>query len=168
MLDKFGVEGWNRWQEAASGNNFGHWSEGEAGAAVCIHFDMGGADLSGRCLDGLDFTLVWCKKTRFDGSSLVGARIGYCKYASFRGCDLRGAIIYGDITGIDFSDAKTDGIQFITLAYEPKHPPIGLSSDLLQLFNIEDHVGRCCKQKLNYRARHAVNITASLTTQIQP
>ncbi len=157
MLENYGVQGWNRWLDAVGRCVPGYWGEAEAEPPLCFWYDLQGVDLSGRNLDGIDLGLAWCKATRFDGGSLVNARIGCCKDASFRTCDLRNAHIGGDITGVDFSGASLDGLRLDDAAYDPAHPPVGLSADLLRL----------CRRRADVegtggRMEHPVPVKASL------
>ena len=132
VLEHHGVQGWNRWMDSVCATVPGYWGEGENEPPLCFWFNLQGVNLSERSLDGLDLGLTWCEAARFDSSSLAGARLGCCRDASFRGCDLRHATFVGDVSGADFRDARLDGVTLTDATYDPECPPVGLPDDLLQ------------------------------------
>jgi hypothetical protein len=136
VLDRYGVEGWNRWLQAlAVGNFFPQvWGKDEPIPAVLFGLCFGGADLSGRKLDGIKFGMAWHPHTRFDSASLVCAELGCCRNSSFCMADLRQANFEdGDITGCDFCGAILDSIRLDGATYDHEDPPIGLPPELLKI-----------------------------------
>jgi hypothetical protein len=74
------------------------------------------------------------KGVNFDGSSLVGSRIGCCPLASFKAADLRSADLRdGEFTACDFSAARLDNTMFDGATYDATRPPIGLPDELLRI-----------------------------------
>ena len=83
-------------------------------------------------LDGINLDDVWLEGTDFTASSLRGAKIGFCPHAIFRDTDLSHAVINGDLTGVDFTGARMEGVEIQEFCtYERTSPPIGLPTELL-------------------------------------
>ena len=130
-VDKFGVSGWNSWNDSLAKLVPGFWTDGESEPALCFWLDLDDADLTHKQWDGISLVLASCRRTRFDHSSLVGAEIQCGCSASFRSSDLRRATLCGDLTSVDFSDATTEGIILDDCTYNEGRPPVGLPAELL-------------------------------------
>ena len=133
MVENYGVQGFNRWHAALCACVPWHWGADEEEPPLWFWYNLKGDDLSHQKLDGIDLSDFWCKETCFDGASLMGAKIAFCKNASFKRCCLRGTEFAGDITGADFTAADIDGIVFKDAFYDPACPPLGLPQGLLLL-----------------------------------
>lgn len=141
VLDRFGAGGWNRWLRHMARGGFLPlgWDEKEPAPPVWYWIDLVDADLSGRDLDGILLDVVHVERTRFDGCSMVGARLGPCVGSSFRGADLRDA----DLSGADLTDCLfdggtlLDGTEIEGASFEEGRPPRGLPDRLLRLCEAE-------------------------------
>lgn len=133
MLDKFEVEGWNRWLNATIDRlPLSWWGEHEDEPPIHLEFDVESADLSGRTLDGIDLGLVSCEGADFSRASAVGAMFACVRHASFRDADIRDAIFTGDISATDFTDARLDNASFADAYFHADDPPKGVPLALLQ------------------------------------
>ena len=129
--EKYGVQAFNRWNDALALLVPGFWKDTDSEPALCFWFSLDGADLSGTQWNQIFLGLASCRGTRFDHSSLVAAEIGYCPGASFRSCDMRRASLCGDLSSVDFTDAITEGIRLEACTYHEGRPPVGLPAGLL-------------------------------------
>ena len=132
ILDKFGVQGWNRWVCAIIQRLPLTWEAGEEEPPAHIDIDVGEMDFSRRDISGIDLGLVACDGASFEGVSAVGALFGHCRNASFRLADIRDAIFTGNISGADFTNARLDDASFADAYFDDDNPPIGLPPDLVQ------------------------------------
>lgn len=129
MLDKFGVEAWNLWVASMVDRLPMSWSQDQDEPPAHLSFDVGAMNFSGRKIDGIDLGLVGCEGANFEGSHALGALFASVPHANFRFADLREAVFIGDISGADFTGARTEGVCFVDASYD--RPPIGLAEDLL-------------------------------------
>ena len=130
-VERFGVQSFNRWNDSIASLVPGYWTAGESEPALCVWFDLDGADLTHKRWDGISLVMASCRGTRFDHSSLVGAEIQCGCSASFRSCDLRRASLCGDLSAADFTDAQTEGLCLDDCTYHTDCPPILLPAELL-------------------------------------
>ena len=117
-----GVRCFNDWiQRMVTWNYLGYtWGQDEQVPPMAVGVDLSQADLSGLVMPGIDLT--YC----------------FLPHASFKGCDLRGARIGGDVTGVDFTDAQVEGLILECCGYAQGSPPIGLPDDLLDQCRADD------------------------------
>lgn len=124
-----GIEEWNHWVQAIAPlvtQGAGCLSE-----ALIVGLDFSSSNLIGMDLDGIHLSLAWLEDVDFSRASLRGAKIGCPVRAVFRGADLAGAMICGDVTGTDFRGAYLDSISLEDCGYEQSSPPLGLPDHLL-------------------------------------
>ena len=114
ILQHGGVESWNQWiNDLADTGILNPECSRDSDPAMLVGFDLSHADLAGLVMPGID--LSWC----------------HIAHASFRGCDLTGAKIAADITRVDFTDTRVDGLILEDCGYEQSSPPLGLPDHLL-------------------------------------
>jgi len=106
---------------------------------MLVTLDFTAGNLKGLSLDGIDLDPVWLEGTDFTGSSLKNSQIGFCPKAIFRNADLTNSVFNGDLTAVDFTGARMEGVQIKEFCtYQKGFPPIGMPFDLLSLCNEVD------------------------------
>ncbi len=145
-LNRVGVAGWNDLMHRLSEDNivFSTFSL-DAIPPVMANLDFQGMTLRGRNLDGINLRYVNLDGANLSGCSLRGAVFWWVRQVDFRHTDLRDAHFESsDITGVDFTGARTCGVAFDDVHYEEECPPAGLPA--VQLAQCEvmpwDHIHR--------------------------
>ena len=167
-----GVAAWNAWVAAAFDSGLILPSGGALGGRdplVMLGLDFGGGDFRLLCLDGIDLSSAWLGRADFTDSSLRGAQIGCCPRAVFRQADLTGAVISGDISGTDFTDARFDGVDLRDSSYMRGSPPLGLPPGVLSQCREEpdeptEAAGRLQERPVACRARLIITPVRSGST----
>lgn len=134
LEDPQGVVIWNCWVSSLYHRGLilpsGH--DGDPDPVLMVGLDFSRGDLSGLRMDGIDLAWAWLEGTDFTGTSLKNARIGFCPHAIFRGSDLTGAELCGDIGTADFSGALVGGVHIgFCCSHDIGSPPAGLPPELL-------------------------------------
>jgi Pentapeptide repeats (8 copies) len=141
FLRRHTVEEWNDWMKRLFDQNIvcPVWTQHEKPPPLTLSFDFRGADLRKLNLDGLDLTECDLTGTNFSHSSLRRARFRWCPAAVFIGADLRDAKFEcGEISAVNFQDARLSGVQFDDVRYNVAMPPKGLP----------EHLMKCCKAEV--------------------
>jgi len=112
------------------------WNAGDEVDPLFVMLDFSHMRMPRRVLDGIDWGDCNLSKAILDQSSLRNARIGNCPWASFRGARLQGAVICGDVSGADFTDAQ--GVVLAGSTHDPRHPPTGVSPSVLAQSTTDD------------------------------
>ena len=127
-----GISVWNAWVKSMVPLLNPSYRDKYDDPPVVVSLDFTHGNLRGLSLDGIDLDAVWLEGVDFSSSSLQGGQIGFCPKAIFRGSNLSNVVINGDVSGVDFTGAKMEGVvieEFCT--YQKGSPPRGLSLELL-------------------------------------
>jgi hypothetical protein len=139
ILNKFGKNGWNMYVERLRRHNiFAMFStpepvdETEFCMPVCLEINLAGESFRGQDLSGLDFSIIELEKADLSGANLTGSVLGGVAGANFRDSVLTHALLSSDISGADFTGAKTNWLRNRCAKYRKKSPPIGLPASLMK------------------------------------
>jgi len=142
LIDRFGVRVWNRFVGEMLNQGIAKlgWQEGEYLPAAIL-FSFHDADLSRRDLRTLDLSACDMSGSRFDGSALSSARMGWVEGCSFREADLSDVdFSFCSLSGADFTGATMEGVMLDGATYDEK--PRGLPDGLLLLCQHDPSVER--------------------------
>ena len=127
-----GISVWNAWVKSMVPLLNPSYRDEFDDPPLLASLDFTHGNLRGLSLDGIDLDSVWLEGADFTAASLKNSHIGFCPHAIFRDADLSNAVLDGDISGVDFTGARTDGLQILEFCtYQKGSPPRGLSLELL-------------------------------------
>ena len=86
---------------------------------IYLTLDFADADFTNLFLDCIDLRFAWLNRANFAGASLECAMFD-CSY----------------ISATNFSNAQMVGASFLYCLHHPKHPPFGLSQELIKHYGI--------------------------------
>ena len=89
------------------------------GPVIYLNLDFADADFTNQFLDDVDLRFAWLARANFTGSSL--------KYSQFD---------FSYIAATNYSNAKLVGASLTMASYHSLHPPIGLSRELMQHYEV--------------------------------
>jgi len=120
MGEKDGIQIWAGLMQHWQGQNYFFTDSVEDSVPpIRLILDFTDADFTNLFLAGVDLRFAWLNRANFNGASLECAMFD-CSY----------------ISATNFSKAQMMGASFLYCLHHSKHPPIGLSQELMKHFGV--------------------------------